>query len=86
MPIGGAPAGEDLRLQPAQQAWFMSGQVRLRFRKSISRQTFQNTRKFHNDDFKYHIYVIYSVKQYIFTKKHVFFPHVIFFTLIYGPF
>ena len=40
---------------------FLRGTVRLRFNKSISRQNFQNTRKFENNDFQYHSDVIYSV-------------------------
>ena len=39
----------------------ISSTVRLRFRKSISRHKFQNTRKFDNNDFQYYRDVIYSI-------------------------
>ena len=40
---------------------YIGGTVTLRFRKSISRHNFQNTRKFYDNDFQYHRDVIYSV-------------------------
>ena len=40
---------------------FTRGTVRLRFRKSIARHNFQNTRKFENNYFQYHRDVIFSV-------------------------
>ena len=60
---------------------FITGTVRLRFRKSIFIPYFQNTRKLDNNYFQYHRDVIYSVLLYILTffKKICFFPHAIFF-------
>ena len=46
--------------------------VSLRFRKSIAGHHFQNTRKLANNDFQYHRDIIYSVYQFILTKKIVF--------------
>ena len=60
--------------------------VRLRFRKSISGHNFQTIRKLDNNDFQHHREVIYSIKQYIHTKKvSSFLHHVRDFTLIYCP-
>ena len=46
--------------------------VRLRFRKSVSGHHFQTIRKLANTDLQYHRGVMYSIYQYILTKKCVF--------------
>ena len=53
---------------------------------SISGYHFQTIGKLANNDFEYHIEVIYSIEQYILTKNVCFFPYVRNFTFIYGPF
>ena len=40
---------------------FVQSTVRLRFKKSISGHCFLNTRKFDNNDYQHHRYVIVSV-------------------------